>query len=100
MGFNLIDFSKAEAAANQITDTATRQIATQLVPVIQASAEAVIGHAQDRLDASLGNALATVTAERMQIFDQAHGLLDRLNGAKLLFVEGGFQLQIPERKTC
>lgn len=100
MGLNLIDFSKAEAAANQITDTATRQIASQLVPVIQAAAEAVIGHAQDRLDASLGNALSAVTAERMEIFNEAHGLLDRLNGAKLMFVEGGFQLQIPARVTA
>jgi hypothetical protein len=98
MGLNLIDFSKAEVAANQITDTATRQIATQLVPVVQAAAEAVIGHAQDRLDASLGNALSALTAERMQIFDQAHGLLDRLNGAKLMFIEGGFQIQVPEQK--
>lgn len=27
-----------------------------------------------------------------------HGLLDRLNGAKLVLVDGGLQLSIPERK--
>lgn len=30
--------------------------------------------------------------------EEAHAVLDRLNGAKLMLIDGGFQLSIPESK--
>lgn len=94
---NLIDFTKAERAANAIADNASREVVQEIIPVLQASVTAIIDGAQNRLDASLGNALGAITAERMQAVNDVHGVLDRLNGTKLLLVPGGFRLEIPER---
>ena len=94
---NLIDFTKAENAALAITDAASREVVQEIIPVLQAAVTAIVNGAQDRIDASVGNALAAATAEREQIVNDVHALLDRINGTKLLLTQGGFRLEIPER---
>jgi hypothetical protein len=95
---DLVGWDKAQKAAEEITDHATREIATGLIPVAQAATEAIVNHAQDRFDAALGNAITAADAERTEIVNDLHALLDRLNGTELRLTEGGFRLTIPERK--
>jgi hypothetical protein len=52
-----------------------------------------IEDAEDHGQADLAALLAQAVAD-------AHALLDRLNGAKLVFVAGGMELQVPPRKEA
>lgn len=62
-------------------------------------AGALLVAATGALNELVGGALADLTAERTELVNDIHGLLDRLNGAKIVIIEGGFALQIPERKS-
>lgn len=82
MMFNVIDWNAATKAVEAIEDEGLKKVVTQLLPVAQASVQAVLDHALDRIDASLGNALSALTAERKEALDQIFGglndLLDRI----------------------
>lgn len=56
----------------------------------------------DRLTSEAGNILhgleVSLTDTESKAVEDLHGLLDRLNGARLMFIEGGFELQVPEKK--
>lgn len=87
MGINVIDWTQAKAAVAAMEDGAAKEIATNLLPVAQAAIQTLSDHIQDRLDATLGNALSDITAERTeavkQVFAELHGALDRIGGAAL-----------------
>ena len=80
------------------------------IAAIQSAAIAAEGQAAKDLGALLattitalntivGGSLADITAERTEAVNDGHGFLDRLNGAKLMFVDGGFRLDIPSRQV-
>ncbi len=72
MNLNLIDFSQATAAAENIEDHGVKQVTSQVIPVLQAATSTVISEAQDRLDRTLGdaiNGLDAVLKERIQSLD-------------------------------
>ena len=80
---NVIDWKQADAAVAHMEDGAAKLIATQLLPAVKATAQVLSDHVQDRFDATLGQALAAVTAERSealtQLFNGVHDVLDRIN---------------------
>lgn len=99
MSINVIDWKQATAAVSEMEDSATKKLLTQILPVAQAAMQTLSDHVQDRVDATVGNALGAVTAERQQFINDVHELLDRLNGTKVNLMGGmsGFALEVPPR---
>ena len=50
------------------------------------------------IDEAVDRAVAALTAQRQALTDDLHGLLDRVNGTKLVMTDGGFELVVPPRK--
>ncbi|HWE51387.1 MAG TPA: hypothetical protein VG273_16465 [Bryobacteraceae bacterium] len=95
---NVIDYSAAQKALENVENQTVKDIGTQLLPALQAVLNATLAGATATIEETVGGALRDLTAERMEVVDQVHGILDRLNGTHLAFTAGGFELQIPERK--
>jgi hypothetical protein len=83
MGINVINWQQADAAVAGMEDGATKAFVSQILPAVKATTQVITDHIQDRFDASLGNALSAVTAERTEALTQAldgvHSILDRVN---------------------
>jgi hypothetical protein len=93
-----LNFGKAEQAGLAIENQTVRDLTTQVLPVLKETATAVISGAMSTLQETVGGSLKDLTFERTELVNDIHGILDRLNGTRVLLTAGGMQLQIPERK--
>lgn len=94
---NVIDDTKLQTAAVAVTDNAAKQIVTQILPVAGALIDAAVTKLCDEATLVVGSALADITAERKELVNDIHGLLDRINGTGIAIVNGKIQLMIPPR---
>lgn len=85
MGLNVVDDVKLQAALSGVVDGALRGLVSQVLPVVTSLVDATV----NRLQESLGEVMADLTAERQETVNDLHGLLDRLNGASVSLALSG-----------
>lgn len=103
MGLNVED----PKVISQAIDQATQNVKSEIVPALQAAIAASVDKLRDDADTVIAGAtesLGQATAAQVKaFFDQAHELLDRLNGTVIPIKANGvtiaqMELQIPNRK--
>jgi len=94
---NVIDFKQAQQAAGNIESQTVKDVTTQVIPVAAAALNELLAKGSQTIEETVGGALNDLTSERQQFVNDVHGVLDRLNGTKLVMTDGGFELRIPPR---
>ena len=83
MGINVVDDTKLQAALSGVTDEAAKQLATQVLPVAAALIDAAVTKLCTELETVTGATLADITAERQELVNDIHGILDRISATPL-----------------
>ena len=92
---------ESQATLDEVVDRAKRNLDASVAPVIdrlQAVGAALIDRITSEIAPILHGLQVSLADTEGKAVADLHGLLDRLNGAKLMFIAGGFELQIPEKK--
>lgn len=73
MQFNLVDFSKAQTAADQIETQAVKDLTQQVIPVAEAAVNAILTTGADTVAKLLGDFVVALDNLKTETFNQLDG---------------------------